>query len=113
MGSLVSFSALVCSTVNGEVRHADLDLDDMKDFLAKQFMEAKDDFAVKDSNYEYFPLAKAELISKANARPNLDQLYFDRKNETESLVVKYCVFFLNSHFDIFEINNFSKCLISI
>jgi len=98
MGSLgVILSALFCSTVVGsEVRHADLDVDDMKDFLAKQFMQAQDDFAVQEPNSEYFPLAKAELMSKANARPNIDQSYADRKNETESWVLKYRGFFLES-----------------
>ena len=44
-------SATATAPVSDEVHHADLDVD----FLAKQFMQAEDKFAVQDSNYEYFP----------------------------------------------------------
>ena len=96
MGLYVLLSTLICFTARGEVRygqgrvrHAELNVQDMKDFLAKQFMQAQDDFAVQELNSEYFPLEKAEQVSKANARPNIDAPYADRMKATESWVNKY------------------------
>ena len=47
-------SATATATVSGEVHHADLDVD-MKDFMAKQYMQAKDEFAVQDFTVNTFP----------------------------------------------------------